>query len=119
MAVLTSGLGLSRTKLVKDVASLSIKHKTAYMCAESLQLCPALCNPVDCSLPGCSVHGILQARILEWVSTKLSAHQSADFTEHLLFTWHLVEMWRWMNCQPVYSGSHNCHGLVKLNVCNR
>ena len=29
-------------------------------------LCPALCNPMDCSLPGSSVHGILQARILEW-----------------------------------------------------
>ena len=30
------------------------------------QLCPTLCGPVDCSLPGSSVHGILQARILEW-----------------------------------------------------
>ena len=29
------------------------------------QLCPSLCNPMDCSLPGSSVHGILQARILE------------------------------------------------------
>ena len=32
------------------------------------QLCPTLCNPMDCSLPGSSVHGILQARILEWVA---------------------------------------------------
>ena len=31
-----------------------------------LQSCPALCSPMDCSLPGSSVHGILQARILEW-----------------------------------------------------
>ena len=30
------------------------------------QLCPSLCDPMDCSLPGSSVHGILQARILEW-----------------------------------------------------
>jgi len=29
---------------------------------------PTLCKPVDCSLPGSSVHGILQARILEWVA---------------------------------------------------
>ena len=29
--------------------------------------CPTLCNPMDCSPPGSSVHGILQARILEWV----------------------------------------------------
>ena len=32
------------------------------------QLCPTLCNPMDCSLPGSPVHGILQARTLEWVA---------------------------------------------------
>ena len=31
------------------------------------QSCPTLCDPMDCSPPGSSVHGILQARILEWV----------------------------------------------------
>ena len=30
------------------------------------QLCPTLCDPMDCSLPGSSLHGILQARVLEW-----------------------------------------------------
>ena len=34
------------------------------MCPQS---CPILCDPMDCSPPGSSVHGILQARILEWV----------------------------------------------------
>ena len=33
----------------------------------SLQSCPTLCHPMDCSPPGSFVHGILQARILEWV----------------------------------------------------
>ena len=33
---------------------------------ESLQSCPTLCDPMECSPPGSSVHGILQARILEW-----------------------------------------------------
>ena len=36
--------------------------------AKSLQSCPTLYNPMDCSLPGFSVHGILQARTLEWVA---------------------------------------------------
>ena len=36
--------------------------------AKSLQSCLTLCDPRDCSLPGSSVHGILQARILEWVA---------------------------------------------------
>ena len=35
---------------------------------KSTRLCLTLCNPVDCSLPGSSVHGILQARMLEWES---------------------------------------------------
>ena len=30
------------------------------------QSCPTLCDPKDCSMPSCSIHGILQARILEW-----------------------------------------------------
>ena len=34
--------------------------------------CPTLCSPMDCSLPGSSVHGILQARILEWVASPFS-----------------------------------------------
>ena len=38
------------------------------MSAQSLQSRLTLCDPVDCSLPGSSVHGILQARILEWVA---------------------------------------------------
>ena len=39
------------------------------MCGKSLQLCTTLCDPMDHSLPGSSVHRILQARILEWVAT--------------------------------------------------
>ena len=38
---------------------------TAFACV--LLSCPALCDPMDCSPPGSSVHGILQARTLEWV----------------------------------------------------
>ena len=40
--------------------------------AKSLQSCPILCNPIDGSPPGSSVHGVLQARILEWVAIPFS-----------------------------------------------
>ena len=46
------------------------------VCAQSLQLCLTLCDPVDCSLPGSSVHGILQAGILEWVAMPSSRGSS-------------------------------------------
>ena len=42
------------------------------MCAKSLQSCPTPCDPMDCSPPGLSVHGILQARIPEWVAVSFS-----------------------------------------------
>ena len=42
------------------------------------QSCPILCDPIDCSLPGSSVHGILQARILEWVVIPFSRGSSQN-----------------------------------------
>ena len=44
--------------------------------SEVTQSCPTLCDPVDCSLPGSSVHGILQERILEWVASSFSSGSS-------------------------------------------
>ena len=38
----------------------------AAIAAKSLQSCPTLRDPMDCSLPGSSIHGIFQARVLEW-----------------------------------------------------
>ena len=56
-----------------------------HMHAKSLQSCPALCNPMDGSLPGSSVHGILQERILEWVafSSPGSSHRLLYFFNKL------------------------------------
>ena len=47
-----------------DIDWQELKLKVC-MCPKSLQLCPTLCDPMDCSLPGSSIHGILQARVLE------------------------------------------------------
>ena len=44
--------------------------------AKSRQSCPTLCNPMDCSLACSSVHGILQARVLEWVAISFSRGSS-------------------------------------------
>ena len=50
--------------------------RVACMHAKSLQSCPTLCDPMDCSLLASSVHGISQARILEWVAVSYSRHSS-------------------------------------------
>ena len=62
-----------------------------YACvhAKSLQLCPTLCNSVDCSPPDSSVHGSLQARILEWVAMPSSrgSSQPRDQTHVSYVSW--------------------------------
>ena len=51
--------------------------------SEVTQLCPTLWDPMDCSLPGSSVHGIFQARVLEWVAISFSrvSSQPRDQTQ--------------------------------------
>ena len=44
------------------------KEYVVYACMLSSYRCVWLCNPVDCTSPGFSAHGILQARIMEWVA---------------------------------------------------
>ena len=45
-------------------------------CVLLVQSCPTLCNPMDYSPPGSSIHGMLQARILEWVAISFSRGSS-------------------------------------------
>ena len=52
------------------------------------QSCPNLCNPMDCSPPGSSVHKIFQARILEWVAISFSQPRDQNHISHLLYLLH-------------------------------
>ena len=52
------------------------KEALTYMCVLVAKLCLTLCDPVDCSPPGSSVHGILQANLLEWVAVPFSRGSS-------------------------------------------
>ena len=51
------------------MVSMGLTILDAAAAAKSLQSCPTLCNPIDGSLPGSPVPGILQARTLEWVAS--------------------------------------------------
>ena len=63
-----NGMGLTEAEDIK-------KRWQEYTESESevAQSCPTLCDPMDCSLPGFSVHGIFQARVLEWVAIPFSS----------------------------------------------
>ena len=70
------------SKLKKEYVSW-IRSAIAVLIAQS---CPALCNPMDCSPPGSSVFGILEARILEWVAIPFSTASSQP------------KDWTWVSC---------------------
>ena len=53
----------------------SSKAAAAAAAAKSLQSCPTLCEPIDCSPPGSAVPGILQVRTLEWVAIASKAKE--------------------------------------------
>ena len=52
--------------------------------SEGAQLCPTPSDPMDCSLPGCSIHRILQARVLEWVTIAFSTFCSRHTLTHIV-----------------------------------
>ena len=67
---------------------------TSCCCLLVAKSCPTLCNPMDCSLPGSSVHGILQARILEWVAIFFSRGSSQTLVScigrQILYHWTIM-----------------------------
>ena len=75
------------------------------------------CDPMDCSLPGSSVHGILQARILEWVSISFSKYHS--FLIHLSADGHLgcFHVLAIINSAAISIGVHMSLSVLVSLVC--
>ena len=84
--------------------------------AESLQLCPTLCNPIDGSPLGHSVPGILQARILEWVAISFSnAWKWKGKVKLLSRARLLVTPWTAAYQAPTYPRGTQLNSFVILN----
>ena len=73
-----NGRGGKNLEIRIDIYTLKVKTLKVFIA----QLSPTLCDPMDCSLPGSSDHGILKARILEWVGIPSSraSSQPRDLT---------------------------------------
>ena len=63
--------------------------------SEVAQSCPTLCDPMDCSLPRSSLHGILQARVLEWIAISFSRGSSRprDWTQASCISGRRFNLW--------------------------
>ena len=84
------------------------------MWSESAQSCPTLCNHMDCSLPGSSLHGILQARILEWVAISFSRGSSrlGDWTQVSCIVGRHFNLWATREDFVVCNGEYTTIYLV-------
>ena len=61
---------------------------------EVAQSCPTPCDPMDCRLPGSSVHGIFQARVLEWDAIAFSAQVRMAIIKKIYRQQMLERVWR-------------------------
>ena len=68
------------------------KNKVNQLCT-CAQSCPTLCEPMDCSPTGSSVHGIFQARILEWVSISFSRESSQPRNWNCISCWQVDQLY--------------------------
>ena len=65
-----------KPQILKENTKVVLYNPKVGKWSEVAQSCPTLCDPMDSSLPGSSVHGILQARILEWAAVSFSRRSS-------------------------------------------
>ena len=72
----TPSFGLFWLTAVRTLIMGQLQAPSVCMSAKSLQLCPTLCNPMNCSPTGSSVHGLLQARIVGWAAVPSSRRSS-------------------------------------------
>ena len=71
-------------RCLPNQVSPSKSPAAAAAAAKLCQSCPTLCDPMDCSLPGSSIHGMLQARVLEWGAIAFSIQITYNLVTHLM-----------------------------------
>ena len=82
--------------------------------AKSLWSCPTLCDPMDCSLPGSSIHGIFQARVLEQGAIVSSGERQWELIIQFLFAALHCDLWGFFSVAEIVF-KHSIH-LLSLNL---
>ena len=91
------------------VTGLTSGNLAAAAAAKSLQSCLTLCNPIDCSPPGSSVPGILQARMLEWFAIAFSSN---------LAELPLNTIWVFSATTPNSKNLRGCEQRIRMSSCS-
>ena len=86
MSIVKVKVKVTQLCLTQNLYYTCYPFKSAAAAAKSLQSCLTLCDPMDCSPPGSSVNGILQARILKWVAIPFSTYPGIKPRSHVFCT---------------------------------
>ena len=84
--------------------------------SEATQSCLTLHDPMDCSLPGFSIHGIFQARILEWVAIPSPMHESEKWKCHFAMQLKLTQYYKSTILQYSLHNEKTKWGLERTNL---
>ena len=84
-------------------------------CLKVTQLCLTLCDPMDISLPGSSIHGILQAKILEWIPFSGGSSQPRDQTQVSYIAGRFFTIWVIRKALLIGYGKSN-HRIICSNL---
>ena len=83
--------------LLEDESHMATTQMISNKESEVAQLCPTLCDPMDCSLPSSSVHGIFQARVLEW--------GAITFSKEILYCVEILSFWSSLSHKSAHPAS--------------
>ena len=115
MTWLHADFGPSRVNTVSSCLILLTHKLVNYYLAGSVssvaQSCPTLCDPIDCSPLGFYVHGIVQARILDWVAISFS-RESSQHRDKTCISLHLLH-WQAGSLPLMPPGKPSAHSVVK------
>ena len=106
----TNARGMKRIHKYRPMFSTSV-----CVHANSLQSCTTLCSTMDCFPPGSSVHGILQARILEWVA--ISSSRASFQPKNRTCTFYVSYNGRWVLYHYSHLGSPSTSALKFISSC--
>ena len=105
----------------KEISILNLFHISTFIsyraaaAAKSLQSCPILRDPMDCSLPCSSAHGILQARILEWGAIAFSSYRATFTLSWFVVLISILKTWNFNNLYvPILNIKTSIHLLSQL-----
>ena len=108
-----------QNKAVNKYMTMILSKLSIVQFSSVTQSCPTLCDPMDCSLPGSSVHGVFQTRVLEWVGISFSrgSSQHRDRSRVSLIAGRQFTIWAIRETKKLSASQIQRWDWYKISMC--